>query len=372
MPDNDCHIKLMEPSFEPWLPEKAGTKRIAMLMSGGVDSSVSAHLLKEAGWDVLGITMKVPVPVCGTGPRGCCGADAALVCHELGLPHYFVDVTDAFEKLIITPFRKSYAKGQTPNPCVDCNTLLKFSLLWDLIEQQFGIEYVATGHYARVEKNENGWRLGRADDKDKDQSYFLYGIPAGRLSKFVLPLSNYSKVQIRQIAEKIALSVAEKPESMELCFAGEGDYRVALTDEQTERTGDLLDIDGNVIGKHKGVSHYTIGQRRGLGYASTEPLYVAQIDPVGNTVTLGRRGDVVEDMVRAGQLNVLIDEKLKPDTQLFAKIRSGGEPRPCRLVEYDGQYITVRFTEAIFAPAAGQKLVLYNDQDCIVAGGTIL
>lgn len=372
MGDNDYQIKLMDPSFEPWVPDRAGAKRIAMLMSGGVDSSVSAHLLKASGWDVLGITMKVPVPECGVGVRGCCGVDAAFVCHELGLAHYFVDVTGAFEELIIEPFRKSYANGQTPNPCVDCNSLLKFSLVWDLIEKEFGIEHVATGHYAKVYESESGWRLGRADDRDKDQSYFLYGIASKRLSKFVLPLSNYTKEQIRAIAAELGLSIADKPESMELCFAGEGDYRGALGEGQAEQAGDLLDIEGNVIGTHKGVSHYTIGQRRGLGYASTEPLYVARIDPAGNTVTLGKRGDVVADTVRAGELNVLIPEELTPDMRLFGNIRSGGEPKPCRLEGNDGQCLTVRFDEPIFAPAAGQKLVLYDKQDCVVAGGTIL
>ncbi|MBW8034350.1 MAG: tRNA 2-thiouridine(34) synthase MnmA [Planctomycetes bacterium] len=372
MSDMDHKIKLMEPSFEPWVAEKAGQKRIAMLMSGGVDSSVSAHLLKQAGWDVLGITMKVPVPQCDVGARGCCGADAAFVCHELGLKHYFVDVCDAFEELIIEPFRKSYAMGQTPNPCVDCNSLLKFSLLWDLIEKEFGIECVATGHYAKVYEGENGWRLGRGDDREKDQSYFLYGIPARRLSKLVLPLSNYSKNQIREIAGELGLSVAEKAESMELCFAGEGDYRGALGDGQAEMAGELLDIEGNVIGEHKGVSNYTIGQRRGLGYASTEPLYVSKIDPMRNTVTLGKRGDVFAESVRAVELNVLIEKELKGDVELFGKIRSGGEPKGCRVAEYGGECLCVRFDEGVFAPAAGQKLVLYDGDDCVVAGGTII
>ena len=368
---NDNKIKLMGPSFEPWVAGEGGDKCIAVLMSGGVDSSVSAHLLKEAGWDVLGITMKVPVPQCGVGKRGCCGADAAFVCHELGLKHYFVDVCEAFEELIIEPFRKSYAIGQTPNPCVDCNSLLKFSLVWDLIEREFGIEYVATGHYAKVYETENGWRLGRGDDRDKDQSYFLYGIPAGRLSKLVLPLSGYSKEQIREIAGQIGLSVAEKAESMELCFAGEGDYRGALGAGQAEMAGELMDMEGNVIGEHKGVANYTIGQRRGLGFASTEPLYVAKIDPMGNTVTLGKRADVSGETVRAEQLNVLIEEKLREDVELFGKIRSGGEPKRCRVVEFDGENLCVRFDEAVFAPAAGQKLVLYDGEDCVAGGGTI-
>jgi tRNA-specific 2-thiouridylase len=198
-----------------------------MLMSGGVDSSVTAHLLKEAGWDVLGVTMKIPT-ACEDGSRGCCGAEAAFVCNELNISHYFVDVTEPFENLIIERFRQSYANGETPNPCVDCNTLLKFSLLWDFLQERFGIEYLATGHYARVSEQNGRVRLGRAQDKSKDQSYFLYGISAERLERLVLPLGEMTKEQVRSIASGLGLSVADKPESMELCFAGQGDYRLAL------------------------------------------------------------------------------------------------------------------------------------------------
>jgi tRNA-specific 2-thiouridylase len=264
-------------------------------MSGGVDSSVTAHLLKGDGWDVLGITMRIAIS-CTTSSRGCCGADAALVCSELNIPHYFVDVTEAFQQLIIGPFQQSYAKGETPNPCVDCNTLLKFSLVWDLLEETFGIRCLATGHYAKVVKTHEQIRLTRAKDKAKDQSYFIYGIPREKLESFVLPLGDLklesfvlplgdlTKNQVRSIAAELDLSVADKAESMELCFAGEGDYRVALNAAEANRPGDLTDMQGNKIGTHVGVAHYTLGQRKGVGFAGGKPLYVGRIDARTNTV----------------------------------------------------------------------------------------
>ena len=258
----------MPPSFQPWAPEKASSmaapyalnsvwesRQIAVLMSGGVDSSVAAHLLKQDGWEVLGITMKIPVS-CNTNTRGCCGADAAFVCNELDIPHYFIDVTEVFKRLIIERFRQSYAKGETPNPCVDCNTLLKFSLVWDFLQEKFGISYLATGHYARIVKTADQVRLGRAKTKAKDQSYFIYGITKEKLERFVLPLGELTKDEVRSIAAQLKLSVADKPESMELCFAGEDDYRAALTIAEANRAGDITDMRGNRIGTHRGIANY--------------------------------------------------------------------------------------------------------------------
>ncbi len=370
MANSKYNIKLMEPSFEPWSPTKGNDRQVAVLMSGGVDSSVTAHLLGEAGWDVVGITMKIPVS-CDTFSRGCCGVDAALVCHEMGIAHYFVDVTEAFEELIIGRFRESYAAGLTPNPCVDCNTFLKFSLVWDLIEEAFGIRHVATGHYGRVVETEGGVRLGRGKDKSKDQSYFVYGIAAERLRRFVLPLGEYTKAEVRAIAEKQGLSVAQKPESMELCFAGEADYRNALDDAHLNRKGDLTDMAGNRIGEHKGISNYTLGQRRGLGFAGGKPLYVGRIDAGTNTVSLGTREEVSRRVIRADETNVLIAEELREGALLYGKIRSYGDPRPCKVVGISEDEVTVEFNEPQFAPSLGQKLVLYNDNDYVVAGGTI-
>ncbi len=367
--DKRYDIKLMEPSFSAWTP-KPGAKSIAVMMSGGVDSSVTAHILKEAGWNVVGVTMKIPV-ACDTGARGCCGADAAFVCHELGMAHYFVDVTEAFNELIIERFRRSYAQGKTPNPCVDCNSLLKFSLVWDLLERDLGIEYVATGHYAKVSCVDGKYYLGRAKDKTKDQSYFIYGIEAERLSRFVLPLGEHGKDQVRVIAAELGLSVAEKAESMELCFAGEGDYRAALGEISAESEGELTDMAGTVIGTHKGISHYTLGQRRGIGYAGGEPLYVGRIDRKSNTVALGKRDDICHRTVEVDEINILIDEQLAEGEHLLGKLRSYGPPRPCKIISRSENNMTVEFDEAQFAPCPGQRLVLYNDSGNIVAGGTI-
>ncbi len=370
MADDKWNIKILEPSFSPWQPKTEPAKQIAVLMSGGVDSSVTAHLLKEAGWEVLGITMKIPVS-CDTGKRGCCGADAAFVCNELSIPHYFVDVTEAFEELIIKPFCQSYANGQTPNPCVDCNSFLKFSLLWDFLQQTFDIEYLATGHYARVSKANGRMYLGRAKDKTKDQSYFLYGIALEKLEKLILPLGELTKEKVRSIAAELNLTVAEKAESMELCFAGEGDYRDALTDIQANHDGDITDMQDNKIGTHKGIANYTLGQRKGIGFAGGKPLYVGKIDASKNTIALGTREQVSSHTVKAKKINVLIPEEFVVSRQLFAKIRSYSDPHSCKIIDVNKDDITVEFDELQFAPCPGQRLVLYNSNDDIIAGGTI-
>ncbi len=396
MAANKWNIKLLEPSLSPWEPKKEPSKQIAVLMSGGVDSSVTAYLLKEQGWDVLGITMKIPVS-CNTNSRGCCGADAAFVCNELNIPHYFVDVTEPFEELIIKQFRQSYARGETPNPCVDCNTFLKFSLLWDFLDKTFGICSLATGHYAKVSKTARAsqsstgqTRLSRAKDKAKDQSYFLYGITREKLERFVLPLGELKKDEVRSTAAQLNLSVADKPESMELCFAGEGDYRLALDSVEADSPGDITDMQGNKISRHKGIAHYTLGQRQGIGYAGGKPLYVGKINAGTNTIALGTREEVIARTVRANRINALIPEELVTDRQFFGKIRSYGDPQPCKLIDIGlrralvsagpeagaGQSsretdMTVEFDRPQFAPCSGQRLVLYNSDDNIVAGGTI-
>jgi len=365
------NIKLLPPSFSPWMPKKSHSRQIAVLMSGGVDSSVTAHLLKEDGWDVLGITMKIPVS-CNSSSSHCCGADAAFVCNELNIPHYFVDITEAFEELIIKRFRQSYARGETPNPCVDCNTLLKFSLVWDFLKKAFGISYLATGHYARIAGTCSQVRLGRAKDKAKDQSYFIYGIAREKLERFVLPLGELTKDQVRSIAAQLDLSVADKAESMELCFAGEDDYRAALPDVEANHPGDITDMQGNKIGTHKGVANYTLGQRRGIGFAGGKPLYVGKIDAQTNTIALGTRDEVSSRTIRANQINVLIPEELGMDNQVYGKIRSYSVLQPCKVIEVGEMDITVEFDEPQFAPCPGQKLVLYDSNDNIIAGGTIM
>ena len=362
--------QLLEPSLEPWAPKPGTTRQIAVMMSGGVDSSVCASLLQQAGWDLVGITMKIPV-ACDTGKRGCCGADAAFVCHELGIAHYFVDVTESFWQYIIRPFEQAYAWARTPNPCIDCNTFLKFWLVWNLIERQFGIKTVATGHYARVVTDQGKTVLQQGLDQQKDQSYFLYGIPAHRLPDLILPLGNLTKTEVRDQARSLGLSVAEKAESMELCFAGEGDYRDALSSEQRNQPGDLTDMQGKIIGTHQGIANYTLGQRKGIGYAGGKPLYVGGIDAETNTVALGTREEVCAKQVTVGELNILDPQAWQADTPLSAKIRSYGNPRPCVLNEATETHAQVEFDEPQFAPCPGQRLVVYHPDGHVIAGGTI-
>jgi tRNA-specific 2-thiouridylase len=368
------NIKLLGPTLLPWQPKKESSRRIAVLMSGGVDSSVTAFLLKEQGWNVLGVTMKIPLAG-DAGRRSCCGvgggADAAFVCNELNIAHYFVDVAEAFEEIIIKPFRRSYAAGLTPNPCADCNTFLKFSLVWDFLRETFGIPYLATGHYARICKADGRTYLGKAKDKTKDQSYFLYGIAREKLTKFIIPLGELTKREVRSIAAELNLPVAEKPESMELCFAGEGDYRDVLTDARSAQGGDITDMQGKKIATHKGIANYTLGQRRGVGFAGGKPLYVGRIDARTNTIALGTKEEVSCRFVSAEKINVLIPEELVVNGQFFGKIRSYGDSHSCRLIDVNRGKMTVEFDQPQFAPCPGHRLVLYNSDDNIVAGGTI-
>jgi tRNA-specific 2-thiouridylase len=370
MKHQDHNLKLYEPSSEPFSSDKPASKQVAVMMSGGVDSSVTAHLLKQSGFDVVGITMRIPV-ACGVDSRGCCGADAAYVCAQLQMPHYFIDVTEAFNTLVIDAFRKSYAAGRTPNPCIDCNSILKFSLLWDFIAERLGVINFATGHYAQVLHTDNGPRLARAIDKAKDQSYFIYGIPAEKIAHLHLPLGALTKPQVRQIASQIELGVAEKTESMELCFAGEGDYRQALGLDQSDKPGDIVDMQGNKIGTHKGIANYTLGQRRGLGFAAGQPVYVGRIDPKANTVALGTRDEVTQICISATGINVLVNDEFTEGSSLFGKIRSGGDPKPCILTKVSINGFSVKFDQPQFAPCPGQRIVLYNKNDHVITGGTI-
>jgi len=367
----DWNLKLLPPLFNQWKPTKEKSRQVAVLMSGGVDSSITAYLLKQHGWNVLGITMKIPKS-CAASNKSCCGADAAFVANELEIPHYFIDVTYAFREIIVEPFRKAYENGKTPNPCVDCNSFLKFSLIWDFVRREFGIEYLATGHYAKVVKDNGKTYLSRAKDRSKDQSYFLYGIKSHRLSGLILPLGEMTKNEVRSRAAELKLSVAEKPESMELCFAGENDYRIALPESFTEKQGNITDMQGRKIGTHKGIMNYTIGQRRGVGFAGGKPLYVGKINPITNTIALGTREEVCWKIVKADSVNVLIPEELMVGKNLFGKVRSYNDPLPCKVIATGANNMTVEFNEPIFAPTPGQRLVLYNNNDCIVAGGIII
>lgn len=363
------NIRLGEPTTQPWVRSQDPSRDIAVLMSGGVDSSVTALLLRDAGWNVLGITMKIPVAENCDAKRSCCGLEAGYVARDLGIAHYYLDVREAFHRLVIDPFRRDYAQGRTPSPCVDCNTLFKFGLVWDFLEEQFGIKNLATGHYARVIRSGSEAYLKRGEDHSRDQSYFLYGIPRDRLPCFHLPLGTLSKDEVRNLARKAKLPVARKQDSMELCFAAEGDYRAALDSEPAK--GPILDTSGNVIGEHDGIANFTVGQRKGVGIAAGTPMYVVRVSAADNSVTIGPRECVETRDVRADDANVLIPEFTRPGQPLYGKIRSQGEPSKCLLTQADGHNISVQFDDVQFAPTAGQRLVLYDDQDRVVVGGTI-
>ena len=377
---NGGDIRLQAPTLHRWRAGGDPSRDIAVLMSGGVDSSVTAMLLRDAGWNVLGITMKIPLAENCDVKRSCCGLEAGYVARDLGIAHYYLDVREAFERLVIDPFRRAYAAGRTPSPCVDCNTLFKFGLVWDFIEESFGVTHLATGHYARVAHEDGGAYLVRGDDHSRDQSYFLYGIPRRRLDRFHLPLGELSKDEVRRLARQAKLPVARRQDSMELCFVAEGDYRAALGAAPSK--GPVLDAAGNVIGEHDGIANYTVGQRKGVRVAAGRPLYVVAISAVDNSITLGPRDLIETREVSAEDANVLIPDLMRPrswggisnpapTSGLFGKIRSQGEPMSCEITDAGEGTFSVRFGEPQFAPTPGQRLVLYDCQGRVVAGGVI-
>lgn len=359
---------LLPPTFNAWEPRQY-KKSIAVLMSGGVDSSVTALLLREAGWDVVGVTMRIPAVAGCTPRRPCCGAEAAFVCRQLSLPHYFIDVEQVFRNQIIERFRQEYQEGRTPSPCVDCNTVLKFAVVWNTLEEELGIRHLATGHYARIIRNGRDVHLARGIDRRRDQSYFLYGIKRERLPYLHLPLGHYKKPVVRQIAAKYGLAVATKPDSMELCFAGEGDYRELFKQVATE-AGPIYDLNGVRLGEHRGIHHYTIGQRHGLGIASPHPLYVLRISARDNAVIVGRREKAETRIVQVEDLNVLMPDLMEEGRLLLGRIRSNAKLTECVVNCREGK-AAVLFAEPVFAPAPGQHLVLYDEPAKLVAGGTI-
>ncbi len=359
---------LLPPTFAGWelrQPEKS----IAVLMSGGVDSSVTALLLREAGWDVVGITMRIPTVAGCTPRRPCCGAEAAFVCRQLGLPHYFIDVEHVFRNRIIERFRQEYQEGRTPSPCVDCNTALKFGAVWDTLEEELGTRHLATGHYARQIRDGGDVRLARGLDRRRDQSYFLYGIKRERLPYLHLPLGHYQKAVVRQIAARHGLAIAAKPDSMELCFAGEGDYR-NLFKQAATKAGPIYDLNGVRLGEHRGIHHYTIGQRHGLGIASRHPVYVLRISARDNAVIVGPREKAETRVVQMEDVNVLMPDLVAKDRLLWGRIRSNARLTKCVVHLTEGRGAAL-FAEPVFAPAPGQRLVLYDESGNLVAGGTI-
>jgi len=339
-------------------------------MSGGVDSSVAAYLLKEQGYELIGVTMYLGVAEISDGTGQCCGtagiADARQVCEQLDIPHLVVDYYQEFENKVIKPFLESYRLGKTPNPCILCNQDLKFDLLRNKAHEE-GCDYIATGHYARIINNSKGWSLHRAIDTKKDQSYFLYRIPREMLSSILFPLGELCKNDVRDIAKRLHLPVAEKKESQDICFIPSGDYRVLLKARKMEtQPGPIVDVHGKHLGLHEGIAFYTIGQRKGLGANAPVPYYVLEIDFASNRIIVGEKKYLKSTNLKAQDLNLLVDTL--PDN-LFAKIRYQHKPAEVNVDILD-KYTKISFKEAQESLTPGQAIVFYQE-DRVVGGGVI-
>src|SRR5256712_173273 len=297
--------------WSKFLPSMTQNKqRVLLGMSGGVDSSVAGYLLREQGYDVIGVTMKVwPQDCISRAEDKCCGpqavADARAVAHSLGIPHYVVDEADQFERTVIDYFTSEYQAGRTPNPCVMCNEKLKFGNLWGKAEA-LGCDYIATGHYAIIEHHPDHAVLRKGVDPRKDQSYFLFSLRQPQLRRALTPLGTMSKPEIREIARSLGLKVADKIDSQEICFVPGDDYKAFLRSHLGEKEfhrGEIYDVDGNFLGVHEGLEFFTVGQRKGLPGGSPQPRYVVDLDPETNRVIVGDAGDLTCDEFEIDRVN---------------------------------------------------------------------
>nr|WP_315102118.1 tRNA 2-thiouridine(34) synthase MnmA [uncultured Fretibacterium sp.] len=343
--------------------DMAGGQTIVLLMSGGVDSSVAALLLRREGWTVWGLTLRIP----GRDQPVETGESAARIAEALGIPHRTLDAGETFRARVIAPFLRAYREGRTPNPCADCNRSIKFGLLMDAAAEWVGDArvLVATGHYARILRTPSGARLARALDEVRDQSYFLCDIDRVRLERVRFPLGELTKLQVREIARDAGLPAAERPDSMEVCFLAGTDYREWVGDAGP---GPIRDLSGALLGRHKGLSRYTPGQRQGLGIAAPHPLYVLRLDRAENTLVVGPRECAFRTVVTAKRPNVLAPELLGRDAVLMGKTRSRSPLAPCRILSLGGAELSVAFERPQFAPAPGQRLALYGGEVLAVSG----
>lgn len=349
----------------------------AVAMSGGVDSSVAALLRQREGHSVIGLTMKLWDSECD-GPsadRACCtadhAADARRVCQKLQAPHYTLDLREEFQRHVVDVFVSEYLKGRTPNPCVRCNTYMKWDVLWERAAE-LGCSRLVTGHYARIVTSTDGPGLFRAADPAKDQSYFLWGIPRHLLGRTSFPLADLPKLDTRRLAEEAGLPTARKKESQDICFVPGGDYRALVRSRGVGspllEPGPIAAPDGATSARHEGLASYTIGQRRGVKVAWREPLYVTGIDVPSNTLHLGPRSDLDVDILEIEEQNWLVD---RPETipDLAVQVRYRSSPVPCQLERGDSSS-RLRLARLVSSPAAGQSMVLYRGEQ-VVGGGVL-
>ena len=348
-------------------------ERLLIAMSGGVDSSVAAHLILSSNFLAIGTTMKLTSGLPGTADIGDAEVDAARdTCRKLGIDHVVIDFSDRFKKQVVDDFVDVYQKGKTPNPCIICNKHIKFGAL---LEQalSLGCSGIASGHYARISQDPSGrFLLKAARDSVKDQSYMLWMLSQEQLSKIHLPLGELTKNEVREIASELGFANAHKKDSQDVCFIPDGNY-VSFIEKYTAKTfpeGDYIDLTGNVLGRHKGIISYTIGQRKGLGIAFGQPMFVHSKNAVNNTVTLCRDKELYSKRLIATDINLIACDSLQEPTRLWAKSRYHHIAAPATVMQIDEKKLSVEFDEPVRAISPGQSLVLYDD-DTVIGGGFI-
>lgn len=355
-------------------------EKVVVGMSGGVDSSVAAYLLKEQGYDVIGVTMQIwedEEQQRTEENGGCCGLsavdDARRVADRLEIPYYVMNFKQEFQEKVVDYFVEEYLAGRTPNPCIACNRYVKWESLLKR-SMEIGADYIATGHYARIAKLPNGrFAIRNSVTARKDQTYALYNLTQFQLAHTLMPIGEYEKDQVRRIAQEAGLPVAAKPDSQDICFVPDGDYAAFLKKKAGERMpgeGDFVTRDGTVLGKHKGITHYTIGQRKGLGLSMGEPVFVSELRPKTNQVVVGEEPQVFKKELLCDHLNFMGMEDLKEPRRVWAKVRYAHKGQWCRIERQGRDLIRAEFEEPVRAITPGQAVVFYEGE--YVLGGGII
>lgn len=351
--------------------------RVFVAMSGGVDSSVTAALLKEAGYEVIGVTMQIwpSDRQASEADRfgGCCGLEAIetakQVASKLGIPHYVMNLRDIFAQRVIADFCQEYSLGRTPNPCIRCNQYIKFEALLQRVKE-LDADFLATGHYARIDHSPNGYRLLKAVDLSKDQSYFLYTLGQWELQHLLFPLGNLHKVEVRKLAAKLGLPSSNRRDSQDICFIPDNDYRPFIAEHVPLKSGDIVDTEGKILGKHAGLAQYTVGQRHGLGLASNKPLYVLKLDATNNRLVVGTKDQLLGNTLLASKLSWVSGEAPREPANVTAKIRYKSPQAEAQLHPNNGM-AEVQFHQPQPAITPGQAVVFYQG-DIVLGGGTII